>query len=339
MTNPMGAAPLLIVNPATGEHEPPPRGHVECTNAEYHGGPGVSKSMLDAINISPLNYWDVYVNPDREPREYKHAFAIGDGTHKLVLEPGTFEETYSVGFDKKAYPQALDTIDQLKQALNERGIPARGSKPELVRLLAEEDPSAQIMLLLEQQHNATMEGKIALPAQDYKNMLQMLRAVNTHHAAAGLLYKATVEQSFFWTDPEGVLRKCRTDAITSDGGYVADLKTTDDVSRAGFGATIAKRRYHVQAAWYLDILRALYGRDAPRGWAFVAAQKYRPFDVAVHYLTDEQIQLGRLEYQQDLSTLTECLSTDVWHGVDGGDLIEAQLPVWTMRRLVELEEA
>lgn len=316
---------------------PHPLGLVECSNEQYHSGPGISKSTLDAIAISPLNYWDQYLNPDREPREYKHAFAVGDGTHKLVLEPGTFQETYAVGFDKKAFPQALDTIDQLKQALNALNMPARGSKPELVRMLQEEDPKAQIMAVLEAQHNATMTGKIALPAGDYKNMLQMLRAVNSHHTAGGLLYGATVEQAFYWSDEDGVLRKCRTDSITADGQYVADLKTTDDVSEAGFGNTIVKRRYDVQAAYYLDILKALYGDSAPIGWAFIAAQKTRPYDVAVHELTEDQIQRGRLLYQRDLAVLRECQRTDTWPGTDRGQVIRARLPDWAMREAFNME--
>ncbi len=308
-----------------------PDGLSNINNEGYHAGPGISKSVLDAIAISPLNYWDQYKSPDREPREYKHAFAVGDGTHKLILEPGTFEQTYAVGFDKKAFPLALDTSDQLKQALNARNLPARGTKPELVRMLQEDDPTAQIMMVLEAQHNATMTGKTPMPAADYKNMLQMLRAVNSHHTAAGLLYRATSEQSFYWTDPAGILRKCRTDSISADGRFVSDLKTTDDVSAAGFGATIAKRRYHVQAAWYLDILEALYGSDAPKGWALIAAQKTRPFDVAVHELSADQIQCGRILYQRDLARLSECERANYWPGVDAGLVIPAQLPGWATR--------
>jgi len=312
-------------------------GMLDLTNEQYHEGPGISKSKLDAIAISPLNYWDQYENPDREPREYKHAFAVGDGTHKLVLEPGTFEQTYAVGFDKSAHPGALNTIDDLKQALNARNLPARGSKPELIRLLQEEDPTIPIMAVLEAAHNQTMAGKIALPANDYKNMLRMLQAVNNHHTAGPLLMGASVEQSFFVPGPTGVLRKCRTDAITYNGAFVLDLKTTDDVSAAGFGRTISQRRYHVQAAWYLDILRALYGSDAPRGFAFIAAQKYRPFDVAVHILSEDQIQLGRLLYQRDETLLLECLSTNTWPGMDRGAVLDARLPDFEMRKLYEME--
>lgn len=314
-------------------------GYMDVSNDAYHAGPGVSKSKLDAIAVSPLNYWDQYLNPDAEPRAYKHAFAVGDGTHKLVLEPGTFEQTYAVGFDKKAFPGALDTVDQLKQALNERGIPARGSKPELIRILQEEDPSAQIMAVLEAEHFARMAGKECIPAADYKGMLRMLQAVNSHHTAGPLLRGAATEQSFFWVDGGGVLRKCRTDAITADGRWIIDLKTTEDISEAGFGRTIAQRRYHVQGAWYLDILQALYGRDAPQGFAFIAAQKSRPHDVAVHYLNSEHLELGRLLYQRDLARLIECERTGSWPGSDGGQVFEARIPAYEMAKIIELQDS
>lgn len=307
-----------------------PQGLVECSNEEYHSGPGLSKSQLDLISVSPLAFWDACINPTREPREEKHCFAVGSGTHALVLEPGEFEKQFDVGFDKSKYPGALATADDLKQALRDRNELVTGAKPELIRRLLEIDPSVQILAELERQHNETLRGKTLIPGADYKNMLSMLRAVNQHHTAAGLLYRASVEQSFYVVDGNGVLRKCRTDAITYDGHYVLDLKTTDDVSEEGFGRTIAQRRYQVQAAWYLDILRMLYGDDAPRAFAFIAVQKTRPFDVAVHFLEEDDIAAGRRLYQQDLARFIECSRTDYWPGADGGKIITARLPGWAM---------
>jgi hypothetical protein len=319
----------------------------DLTNEQYHSGPGISKSHLDDIAVSPLNYWDKRINPEREPEEFKHCFAVGDGTHKLVLEPGTFEQTYAVGFDKSAYPDALATVDDMKQELSKRMAMTSGSKPELARRLVEEEgyPRDKILMYLEQDYNATLGGKIVIPAKDYKDMLNMLRAVHKHPWAGGLLSGAEVEQSFFVTrtvavidhdtgeviGEEEVLCKCRTDAITYDGGWIVDLKTTDDVSLAGFGATIARRRYEVQSAWYLDILRELYGSDAPRGFAFIAAQKTRPYDVAVHYLTEAQIERGRHLYQRDLNRLLLAKRDNYWPGADGGDLLQAKLPYWAER--------
>lgn len=311
----------------------PLHGLVDLTNDQYHSGPGISKSKLDAIAVSGLNYWDQYVNPDREPQEFKHCFAVGDGTHKLVLEPGTFEQTYAVGFDKLAFPSALDKADELKRELAERNLASSGTKPELARRLIEEGgfERSRIMLCLEQDHLASMAGKIAIPSRDYKDMLNMLSAVQRDYWGGSLLRGATVEESFFWTDANGILRKCRTDAISADGQFVLDLKTTDDVSLEGFGKTIAQRRYEVQAAWYLDILFALYGEDAPRGFAFIAAQKKRPYDVAVHFLDEAAIARGRRLYQRDLARLVECERNNYWPGAANGQLLKAQLPNWAMR--------
>uniref|UniRef100_A0AAU6W2P2 Exonuclease VIII n=1 Tax=Pseudomonas phage Touem01 TaxID=3138548 RepID=A0AAU6W2P2_9VIRU len=315
-----------------------PLGLVEQTNEQYHAGPGISKSKLDAIAISGLNYWDQYVNPNREPREEKHCFAVGDGTHKIILEPGTFEHTYAVGFDRSAHPDALDSADDMKQVLAKEMLVTSGTKAELSRRLIEEAgyPRNKIMMLLKQDHDARMAGKIAIPASDYKNMLGMLRSVERHHTAGGLLKGAATEQSFYWRDDEGVLRKCRTDAISANGIVIPDLKTTEDVSKSGFGRTIYQRRYHVQGAWYMDILRGLYGDDAPDVFAFVAAQKSRPHDVAVHYLTPEQIELGRRTYQRDLARLLWCEANDIWPGADGGQVIKAELPHYAYRDFDEV---
>lgn len=327
-------------------------GEVVQTNEQYHAGPGISKSKLDAIAESGLNFWDKYINPDREPEEFKHCFAVGDGTHKIVLEPGTFEQTYAVDFDRSAFPTALDTVDQLKQALADQMLMTNGAKPELARRLVEEAgfPRDKIMMLLKQDHEARMAGKIAIPARDYKSMLSMLKSVQRHPWAAPLLKGATVERSFYteWDHEyidhqtgkivrRTILVKCRTDAISADGQWVLDLKTTDDVSKNGFGRTIVQRRYDVQGAFYLDILRSLYGKDAPRGFAFIPAQKLRPNDVSVQYLDEDAIERGRKLYQRDITRLLRCEDANYWPGVDEGKIIKAELPYWANRDLENLE--
>jgi exodeoxyribonuclease VIII len=325
----------------TPEQELHLHGNVDLTNEQYHAAPGLSKSMLDAIAVSPLAFWDAYVNPEREPREEKHCFAVGSGTHTLVLEPHMFEQTYAVGFDKTAHPDALDLVADLKKACTERGLMVSGTKGELVDRLIEDgfDPK-RLMPWLLREHAKTMGNRIPIAAQDYKNMLGMLNAISRHHTAPGLIQGARVEQSYFvtlsarqilgagYSDDEMVTLKARPDLITANGMIVPDLKTTDDVSEDGFGRTIEKRRYDVQAAICLDILYWLYGADAPRYFAFIAAQKFRPYDVAVHWLDDDDIARGRALYRQDLALYLECRRTNSWPGADGGKIIKAKLPSW-----------
>lgn len=330
------------------ETERHPVGLLEMTNEQYHSAPGISKSKLDAVSVSELNYWDKYINPDREPEERKGHFIVGEATHQMALELHLFKETFAVGFDKTKHTDALDTVADLKKALSELGEMVSGSKPELIERLQLADPSIPILAVLEAQHNNAIANKQILPAKDYQDILRILESIDRDPTAKSLISGAKVEQSFFVydevqvTDPETgevivveVLKKCRTDIISSNGMIVADLKSTTDVSREGFGTAIARFRYHVQAAWYLDILHKLYGNDAPRYWAFIAAQKGRPNDVAVHYLTDEHIELGRRIYQKDLERLVLAQHKNYWPGVSRGQPFEALLPYWEYKRVNE----
>ena len=315
-----------------------PTGLLDLTNQQYHSGPGLSSTQIKLMDV-PLDFWDAYINPEREPQEFKHCFAVGDGTHKLVLEPGTFEQTYAVGFDKSAFPKALDSSADLKKACSERGLMVSGTKPELAERLVNEAgyPADGIMLMLEKRHNETMKGRIAIPATDYKSMMGMLKAIQRDPLASGLLEGAETEQSYYWRDSQGILRKCRTDLITGDYAFIGDVKTTDDVSDEGFRRTVSRLGYHISAAWYLDVLQGLYGSDAPQGFFWLAVQKKRPHDVAIHLASEEQIRLGRLIYQNNLARLVECLERDVWPGVANGQIIQSGLTSWDKNKLALME--
>lgn len=315
-------------------------GNVELSAEQYHAAEGVSKSMLDQLAVSPKNFWDQYINPDREPREEKHCFLVGEGTHKLILEPDQFADQFAIGFDKSAYPDALNTADDMKQVLAAEGMMTSGSKPELARRLVEEAgySRGKILMYLEQDYTATLGDKTIIPAKDYKDMLGMLRGIQADPTAAGMIKGARIEQSYFAYDERGTLRRGRMDGISADGSVIFDVKTTLDVSPEAFGRTIADRRYHVQAAYYLDLIRLIEGDAAPKYFAFIAVQKSRPYDVGVYFLTDEQIHLGRLLYTRDLLLLEQCLQRNYWPGVTGGEVMPAQLPEWEMRKVRQLEE-
>lgn len=309
------------------------------SNAQYHNGPGLSSTAIKLMGESPLAFWDSYINPDREPRPEKHCFAVGDGTHKLVLEPGTFEKTYFVGFDKSAHPEALDTGDQLKAACRELGLMVSGTKNDLAeRLITEGDmPPAKIMLMLEREHLKSKGDRIEIAAQDYKHMMGMLRAIDNDDLARSLLNGADTEESYFWHDQDGVLRKIRTDLTTSDYAYIGDLKTTDDVSEEAFLYTAERLGYLESAAWYLDTLQGLYGSDAPAGFFWIAVQKRRPYDVAVHIMSEDQLHLGRLQYQQHKRRLIECFQQNKWPGVANGQPIISKLSYRGRQQLDLLE--
>ncbi|QOE32767.1 exonuclease [Achromobacter phage Mano] len=117
-------------------------------NAEYHGGPGISKSGLDLIARSPLHYRAVVDAANDNQREPTPAQMLGTAFHCLLLEPDVFVREYCLGLRQADVPDAIgdrDTLVAMVAKLNETRLPklsASGTKDELVARIMDADPSA-----------------------------------------------------------------------------------------------------------------------------------------------------------------------------------------------------
>lgn len=282
-------------------------GLVNMPNADYHAGPGISKSHLDAISGgTPLHYWSKYLDPNRERPEPTPAMVLGSAVHSAILEPDVFPTEYT-------------TVPE--NAPNRPTAAQRNAK----------NPSTGTLLAIDywDEFEAANKGKVILSPGDYSFCLQMRDAVNRHPLASRILGSGKAEQSFFAIDDEtGELVKCRTDWL-ADNGLIADVKTTESASPANFGKSVANFRYYVQAAFYSDILQQLYG-EAPPAFVFLAVEKTPPFAVAVYFATPEQIELGREYYRKDLNLIAECKRTGNWPGYPD-EALPIELPRWFTR--------
>jgi exodeoxyribonuclease VIII len=112
----------------------------DISNAEYHGGPGVSNSGLALIRRSPLHFRarQLAAN-DNAPTA---AQAIGTAFHALLLEPESFYREYCLGLRQSDVPGVIDSRDQLVDMiakLNEGRLPklaTSGSKADLIEVIA-----------------------------------------------------------------------------------------------------------------------------------------------------------------------------------------------------------
>lgn len=260
------------------------------SNAEYHGGPGISKSGLDLIARSPLHYWSAYLDPNRQPREETDAMKVGTAIHAAVLEPDVFASGY---------------------------MPA----PKIDRRTKEgKQMHADLQAMAEER------GAILLDADDYAACQAIAEQVRQHPAARALFASGKAEQSAFWTDAEtGVLCKARPDWLMP--GAVLDVKSTEDASPDGFRRSIVSWRYHVQAAWYLDGLTAI-GHDA-RAFIFGAFEKKPPYAAGFYFADADMIDVGRREYRRCLRVYADCLSADKWPGYST-EIQPITLPAWIL---------
>lgn len=269
------------------------------SNADYHGGPGVSKSGLDLVTRSPLHYYSAYLDPNRELRDETPAMRIGTAIHTAVLEPDEFGRRY------KVMPKGVDRRTKIGKEIYE-GV------------LAE----------------CEAIGAEIISHDDYTTAMRIQKSCWSHPMSKQILGAGKAEQSAFWTDAEtGVLCKCRPDWLL-DGNpnhAVLDLKSTVDASPDEFIRSAYKYRYHVSAAWYLDGVEQATGHK-PDAFMFLAVEKTAPYAVAFYYADEEMLAAGRAEYRRALRTYADCLSSGKWPGYEP-KLVPLGLPRWAQVNL------
>lgn len=103
----------------------------EISNADYHGGPGISKSGLDLIHRSPMHFkWVLDADNDNTPTT---AQALGTAAHSLILEPAEFVKQYCLALRPADVPNAIDDRDQLVAMVQALNAEREAAHPEAIR--------------------------------------------------------------------------------------------------------------------------------------------------------------------------------------------------------------
>lgn len=288
MSTPATALPAVI------QPEVKP-GIYQLTNAEYHAGPGISKSGLSwIIDATPLHLWERKFNPEHEEKPATDAHVFGSVLHKLVLEPQDFAKEFLV----------TPTIDK--------------------RTKEGKAQYAELMLHVEKE-------KLTLVEQEtLDEATKASKAVLAHPNAVKLLANGKPEQSVYWIDPDtGVLCKCRPDYWRTDVRVLSDLKSTVDGSQSEFQRAIYNFNYHVQAAFYLDGVSIVTG-ERYEDFVFFCAEKQPPYAVSNYRISERAIAKGRELYKKALATYARCLETNTWPGYPL-EIQPIDLPPWALR--------
>lgn len=259
---------------------------------EYHASAGISKSGLDSLNLSPAIYHARHLNPDRPPRETKAGQLEGNLAHCAILEPDEFSKRYVVG-----------------KALN------RNTKEW--KTFVEENA-----------------GRIAIQPDQYETAFRQADSVRALPEIREALALGIAEPSAFWIDPDtGAECRCRPDWLHFCGDRSAvllDVKTYSIASPAEFRRQIARKRYHVQDAFYSDGYAAAAQIDV-LGFVFVAVETEWPYASNAVMLDDLSKDQGRADYKRNLRTYSQCVKTGEWPGYSKAiDVVS--LPSWAFNR-------
>lgn len=222
------------------------------------------------------------------PHEATPAMAFGTAVHTYVLEPEVFSEEFVVA----------EKFDRRTKEGKEAAA----------------------------RFEEVNQGKTMITTEELNTLTLVRSAVQSHLGAHKLLGDGEAELSAFWTDPiTGLNCKCRPDWF--NGEAVVDLKTCVDASSNGFSRSIATFGYDIQAAFYVDGIKAITGLEIP--FLFVAVEKEAPHAVAVYQADPQIIEIGRKKYQAALQLLKWCQDQGNWPAYQpSGEIELISLPRW-----------
>lgn len=258
------------------------------TEQEYNSHEGVRRSDLWKIHESPEKYlWAI-----EHPEPPTPALIFGAMTHKMLLEPLTFNAEYAIA----------PNVDKRTNA-----------GKDAWRAFTEQNG-----------------GKVVISQDDFDQADEMVNVVMSHPIASKLL-KGRTEMPLFWTDEDtGELCKCRLDMLTELDGkpVVVDYKTATSAETNRFNSRLFDLGYHLQAYMYTEAVRKCYELDERPRFLFIVQEKKPPYSVNVIEATEDVLTVGMDVFRELIGILHQCKETGYFYGYNGAfdDINEAFIP-------------
>ena len=262
--------------------------YFELDESEYHAIEALSNSGIKQILCSPMNFWasTPWLNPEYEEEESKF-MDMGKAYHTRIVEgKDVFYSRYAPALDPDDYPDALRTMEELRNALPE-GVKRGGNKTELAAKVLEHFPDAEVWDLMVEKYQAKHEGKEFLSPKLIKKIEIAAAMIEKHPQLCKAFTGGYPEVSIVWNCREtGVPMKARIDYLKTQA--IIELKTFGNpfnkpIDRAIFYA-FASQRYQIQAAVYHEAVEeakamlsvGMVSGDCPAEWlhAFTACKQH-----------------------------------------------------------------
>ena len=346
---------------AEGHFAPPapllePGVYLDLPLDQYLADPGIGASSLKMLLVDPPGWrWERPDNPLWRRPESRPQLR-GSAAHCAILEGlEAYEARYGVPPDRSDYPEAIDTVDDLKSWLRERGSKLTGAKVELIERVLEIDPEAPIWSTIQER---VIAGRTPLSQEDDIFVRLLETFVRSDPALSTLVTGGLPEVSVIWTEGD-VRLKARFDYVGPAG--VSDLKTFGQPPRIGrtliqhLASEICSYGYDIQARHHAAAFQALrrfvlagnvggYGAMAlekevaalpdqpPYHWLFVRMGG-APTGCAIPFRPGSELwQRADMHREQALAAFRdyrERFGSDLWFRSDGFvEIGDWDLPAW-----------
>jgi exodeoxyribonuclease VIII len=253
-------------------------GEIEgLSNEQYHASPGISSSDLKYLaDKTPMHLRYKWEHHDDDGAS--KAFDFGTAIHTAILE---FDHLYNrcivVPSDAPRRPTDAqrDNVARWRAMQAERAaLEVAGDADALAafkKANKQKPPAESSFASVDFWANFEIEaaGRLQLTNDQWEALDGIRKAVNANAQCQRLFAEGGPERSFA-ACIDGALVRCRPDWY-HPGGLILDVKSCQDASPAAFAKDIARYRYDMQAAFYLDVMRHA-GFKAER-FIFLAVEK------------------------------------------------------------------
>lgn len=181
--------------------------------------------------------------------------------------------------------------------------------------------------------DAEAAGQIVVKTDEWDEIVAMADALRRHPVAGKLLDQdARLEQSLFWRDSIGVMRRARLDflpdAPSSRGRLIlADYKTARSADPSKWIKAAADYGYHRQHANYTEGVKAL-DTAADAAFVFVVQETTAPYLVTVIELPPAAVALGAAQMDHAARIFANCRERNHWPDYTDGRVVSPHLPTY-----------
>jgi hypothetical protein len=241
---------------------------------------------------------------------------FGSAYHTYVLEPEKFEQEYYV-FDDHSICEVL--------------IGEGYKSPRSTKAYKEWEESEMRVI----------GDKSVIKQEAFERIKAMRDRLFAHPYAKMLLTNGEAEAGYagiIETAVGPISVKFKPDYIKAGKHIVVDLKTAADASIDGFTRAAADNDYHIQAAFYSDMIEQMSGDKMSQTFIFIAQEKIKPYAFNLFECSPQFISQGRYEYELLLQLYKYCIDNDKWPGYqcfcnNRYGLVELSLPKYAIKSL------
>lgn len=304
----------------------------ELSNEAYHA---------DTEHINGSGLWNIY---DRCPAAWRYkddedeqskALIFGTGSHTALLEPERFLAEYArmpvvddFPKDKDGNRTVLVTVSDMNSWAKERGIKGLSgkSKDEVIKIIQATGEQVKIYDVIRADAEKAAAGKQMLEGNDF-DAIQQMRAVIHSDPYFRSVFTGGYSEVSVLGELMGEPSKVRYDYL-STGADIWDYKTTVSAKPEEFFRHAARLGYFMKMAMQHDMFVAAYGY-APRSVNLLAQEKKSPYIHTGIRLSEEQLQIGRIQLRSAMDIYKACKRENSWPSYSmGSKVIEMETPEW-----------